>query len=158
MLREFEKTINSSVAAARGEKVKMSGIPVAGRFYGEVDDDQAQTSRYFNSARTMRKIESSVKAATKAGDLEAADKIEDRNPEAALIRTFNRTQRAISALNKEAVQTIGNREEMAQIDKDRAQLMREFNEDLAELERESGKVTLADRLKKATKPMLAEAK
>lgn len=158
VLREFEKTINSSVAAARGEKVKMSGIPVAGRFYGEVDDDQAQTSRYFNSARTMRKIESSVKAATKAGDLEAADKIEDRNPEAALIRTFNRTQRAIAALNKEAVQTIGNREEMVQIDKDRAQLMREFNEDLAELERESGKVTLSARLREKFKKDPVEAK
>lgn len=96
--------------------------------------------------------------ARKAGDDDTADAIEDRNPEAALIRSFNRTQRGLAALNKEAVSVVRDVKEMKQIDKDRAQLMREFNEDLAELERESGKITLADRLKKATKPMLAEAK
>lgn len=158
VLREVEKTINSITVAARGEKVRMSGIPVAGRFYGEVDDDQVQTSRYFDSARKMRQIESSVKAATKAGDVAAADKIEDKNPEAALIRTFNRTQRSISALNKEAVQTIGDRKELVQIDKDRAQLMRDFNQDMEELEREAGKVTLSDRLKTAVLPKVAENK
>ncbi len=47
---------------------------------------------------------------------------------------------------------------MAQIDKDRAQLMRDFNEDMADLEREAGKITLGDRLKAGTKPILAENK
>lgn len=41
MLREIEKTINASGAAARGDKVKSSQIPVLGRFYGEVDPDGA---------------------------------------------------------------------------------------------------------------------
>lgn len=158
VLREFEKTINASTAAARGEKVRMSGIPVAGRFYGEVDDDQTQTSRYFENSRKVRKVESSVKAARKAGDDDTADAIEDRNPEAALIRSYNRTQRALAALNKEAVQIVGDVKEMAVVDKERAQLMREFNEDLEELERESGKITLADRLRTATRPKLAEIK
>lgn len=154
VLREIEKSINASTAASRGEKVKPSSIPVVGRFYGEVDDDQVQMSRYYDTSKKLHKLESSLKAMEKAGDFEAADKFEAKNPDVEMIRILNKTQQLISKLNREAVQTIGNPAEMALIDKDRVDLMRDLNQDMADLEKMSGKVTLADRIKPAPKPVL----
>ncbi|MFC5522852.1 hypothetical protein [Polaromonas jejuensis] len=47
--------------------------------------------------------------------------------------------------------------ELKLIDESRVELMRDLNESMAELERESGKVTLADRLKKLVAPIVSTA-
>jgi len=156
LLREIEKTVNSSVLASRGEEVKPSQIPVLGRFYGEIDDDRTQTTKYFETKRRVSKLDDSYKAMIKAGDDKAIDKFEKDNPEVAIARTLNRIQGNISKLNREAVRTINNSEELKAIDKSRHELMRDLNESMAELERESGKVTLADRLREMVAPKLAE--
>ena len=147
VLREIEKTINASTASSRGEKVKMSQIPVAGRFYGEVDGDQVQQGRYFENSGKLKKLESSATAMRKSGNFDAADAFEDKNPAVDLLKEFNHIQRSIAALNKEAVQVINDPKEMALIDQDRQDLMRDLNESMAELEKDTVKPTIAAKIK-----------
>lgn len=147
VLREIEKTINASVAKANGQDVKSSQIPVLGRFYGEVDDDRVQTSRYYETAKKIRQAESSIKAASSAGDFEAADKIAASRPEVDVQALFKKVQKNLSALNKEAVQVVENPAEMKLIDQDRVELMRLLNLELADLEKASGVAPLKDKVR-----------
>lgn len=158
VLREIEKTINASTATARGEKVKSSQIPVAGRFYGEVDDDQVQMSRYFEGAKKLKTLESSLKAAKQAGDVTAMLKMIETHPEIAFIKAQAKVQSEISGLNKLAVSTVKDPETIKVIDKARVEKMKALNGAIEELEKANGKVTLGDRLKSSVKPHMAEAK
>ena len=155
VLRELEKTINASTAKARGEKVNVSQIPVVGRFAGEVDDDQVQKSRYFESGKKLDKLESSFKAMQKAGDGDAAEKYVEQHPELAMVKPFHHIQTVIGKLNRQAVQTIGDTEAIKDIDQSRVDLMRTLNEAVLEMEKdvakETGKVTLGERIKAAVK-------
>ena len=128
-----------------------------GRFYGEVDDDQVAQSRYYERSKAIKTAESSYKAAIKAGDDKAIERMEESTPELMMARTFARTQQNISKLNKLAVQVVNDPAEMREIDTARTELMKSANEAIAEMEREDGKVTLADRLRKTVAPKLAEA-
>ncbi len=158
VLREIEKTINASTATAHGEKVKSSQIPVAGRFYGEVDDDQVQMSRYFEGAKKLKTLESSLKAAKQAGDGTAMLKMIETHPEIAFIKAQAKVQSEISGLNKLAVSTVKDPETIKVIDKARVEKMKALNGAIEELEKANGKVTLGDRLKSSVKPHMAEAK
>lgn len=146
VLRELEKGINASTAAARGDKVKTSQIPVVGRFYGEVDPEQVTTSRYFENTRQLRKAESSFKAMAKAGDADAVDDFLKRNPDVVLAQQMNEIQRAIAELNRVAVTTVGDPKQMNDIDAARTQLMGVLNESVKELE--AANPTLGDKLRK----------
>lgn len=147
VLREVEKAINASTASIRGEKVGSSQIPLLGRFAGEVDDDQVQKSRYYNAGRRIQALGGTVKRMDDADKTDLANAFEKAHPEATLYEDLHKAQAAISELNKQAVQTVGNAKEIAEIDNDRLEKMRELNEAVAELEKETGKPTLAAKIK-----------
>ena len=147
VLRELEKAINASTAESRGEEVKSSQIPVVGRFYGEVDPEQATRSAYLENAARLRKLQSSVKAMEKAGDDKALDVFDKENPETALLRQFNRIQRDLAQLNREAVQVIGDPKEIKALDQERAELMNDMNAAVKELETQTSEPTLGDKVR-----------
>lgn len=147
VLREIEKTINASTAAARGDKVKMSQIPVAGRFYGEVDGDQVRMSRYFENSRKLDQLETTKKTIIKAGDAAALEKLQKDHPEIALIGLGNRVQSAVSSLNKMAVQTIGDPASVKTIDENRVAAMDVLNEAVKALEADTTKPALGAKIK-----------
>jgi hypothetical protein len=147
VLREIEKTINASTAASRGEDVKSSAIPVLGRFYGEVDDNQVKTSRYFENAKRLDKLENTKKTIIKSGDAEAMAKLLEDSPEIALISLGNKVQSSVAKLNKMAIQTIDDRESLKQIDETRVQIMDQLNQALAGMEDEAKAQTPAAKLK-----------
>ncbi|MEO5670430.1 MAG: LPD38 domain-containing protein [Ramlibacter sp.] len=151
VLRELEKTIDASVKAARGEKVKTSQIPILGRFAGEVDPDQVQASRYYDQGKKLDKIQTSLGAAKAAGDGEAMVKMLQEHPEAALIKMHDKVQRQLGALNKMAVTTIGDPAQSKVIDEARVAQMKTLNDAIVQLEEASGKVTLGQRLRGAAK-------
>jgi Large polyvalent protein associated domain 38 len=151
VLREIEKTINSSTAASRGEQVKPSGIPVLGRFYGEVDDNQVQMSRYYTASNNIAKLSSTIKAMEKAGDGAAMEKFVESNPGVALIQTHNKLGVSIAKLNKMAVETVGNPEALAMVDEARIGLMGALNQAVADVNKKPGKVTLADMIRPKAK-------
>lgn len=152
VLRELENGINASTAAGRGEKVKSSQIPVVGRFYGEVDADQVQASRYFENSRTLRKAESSFKAMANAGDAQALEKFVRDRPEFLMAAHMREMQKAISELNKLAVTVIDNPKLMTEIDAARAELMKTANGVVKDMETKTDKErgrgpSLGDRLR-----------
>lgn len=157
VLREVEKTINASTAAAAGGKVKSSQIPVLGRFYGEVDDDQVAMTRYYEGSKKLKTLESSLNAAKKAGDGAAMVKMLEEHPEAAFIKAQSRVQSEISKLNKAAVGTVDNPEVMKVIDSARVEKMKALTGAIEEMERARGKVTLGDRINPRRKPEVAAA-
>ena len=156
VLRELEKTVNAGVAKSRGEPVKMSQIPVAGRFYGEVDSDQVKTSRYFENAGKLDRLETTVKTMVKAGDGDALDKLQAEHPEIALISLGNKVQTAVAKLNKVAVTTVGDAERIKQIDAARVEAMDMLNQAMTELENAQHPDTLGAKVKsmgkQGTKP------
>lgn len=157
VLRETEKIINGLTS---DEEVKSSQIPVLGRFYGEVDDKQVQTSRYFREKDRADSATSAFKAMEKAGDSEAMEKFIEERPEIYAAEMLAKVQRQISALNKLAVTTIDDPKALADIDAARAELMTEANAAIKDLEamgaKERGeKPTLGDRLRARAKERAA---
>ena len=146
LLREIEKTINVSTS---DDKAKKSQIPVLGRFAGEVDDDQVQMRRYYDSIKKLKTLESSFKIM--GGDGKAMEKFMEKNPEIAYRYAANATQQSIAVMNKMAVQTIGDPAKIKEIDKARIEHMRSLNMNLKMLEQSSGKVTPGEEFRKATR-------
>lgn len=157
VLRELEKTINASVLASRGEKVKPSAIPVAGRFYGEVDGDQVAMTKFYKNSRELDTLQSSLKAAMKAGDGAAVMRMFEDHPEAVLTKLNDKTQADIAQLNKLAVSVVRDPAEMKEIDRVRVDRMAGLNEAVKQMEEASGKMTLGQKLRAKTAPKVAVA-
>ncbi len=151
VLRELEKSVDSSVRAINGEKVKTTGIPALGRFYGEVDDDQVQMSRYYDQASKINKLQSSLSAAKKAGDGEAVKRMYKENPELKMAQAQDEIQAALSKLNKLAVTTVNDPEGIKAVDQKRVQAMRALNEAIREQEKAASPPTLGQRLRGVVK-------
>lgn len=126
--REAEKIVNTAVDVSKGDEVKARGVPVFGRFFGEVDDELVQRSRYFDNVREIERAERRLKAAAKAGDAEAAEAIVKEVPTAVLGKTKSATQKGLRDLNEAAMQTLDDREMVETIDHARTERMRVLNE------------------------------
>lgn len=149
LLREIEKTVNTSIAMSKGEDAKPTGLPVFGRFYGEVDDASVQRSRYYDNLTAIEKAEKLIRAAEKKGDLDAADRIEADKPEAMLKKEKNRAVKDLRELNKEAMETVGDSEAIKALDEERTEVMRELNEAAAEIDAPRRDATLGAKLRKS---------
>lgn len=136
VLRELEKIVNG---ATGDEPVKPHQIPVAGRFYGAVDDEQVQTSRYYRTKEKVEQLRSTYNTIRKAGDAEAMAQFIRDNPEVMYATLLSRIQRDITKLNKLAVTSIGDPAEMKAIDEARADLMKSANQAIEEMERARAK-------------------
>ena len=147
VLREIEKTINASTAATYGRDVKPSALPVVGRFYGEVDDDQVKTSRYFENSTKLDKLENTVKIMTKAGDAQALDKLMAAHPEVALVKLGNKVQTAVAKLNKNAIESVSDADGIRAIDESRVEIMDVLNQAVSQLEKETTPPTPAEKIK-----------
>jgi hypothetical protein len=128
----WQKRCRGQFKASRGDQVKPSGIPVLGRFYGEVDDNQVQMSRYFKTGEKLSKIDSSFKSMVKAGDDEAVQAFVEKNPDIALVQIHRKVGTSIAELNRLAVQTVGDTETLARIDEARVGLMSALNQAAAD--------------------------
>lgn len=149
LLREIEKTVNTSIAMSKGEDTKPTGLPVFGRFYGEVDDASVQRSRYYDNLTAIEKAEKLIRAAEKKGDLDAADRIEADKPEAMLKKEKNRAVKDLRELNKEAMETVGDSEAIKALDEERTAVMRELNESAREIDAPRRDATLGAKLRKS---------
>jgi hypothetical protein len=147
VLRELEKIINTSTAAARGEEVKVAQVPLVSRFGGRVDADRVAQSRYFDNVRRLERTENTLNAAKRAGDGEFMVRLLEERPEAELIKFGNKVQAEIAKLNKQAVSIVGDREALQQVDQDRLERMRALNDAVRNLELVKQGPTLAQRVR-----------
>lgn len=147
LLREVEKVANMAMPTASQRDIKVTGIPLAGRFYGVADDEQTQSSRYYKNAKDIDKIESSLGAAKKAGDREAVAEM-SKDPLAALVHYNNTVGARLSRLNKMAAQTVNDRARTIQIDRDRTELMRSLNNEVIRMEEKADGPNLAQRMRR----------
>lgn len=146
VLRETEKIINGLTST---EPVKPNQIPVVGSFYGEVDNEQVQASRYFRNKEKTESVQSSFKAMEKAGDGKAMKTFMKDHPEILAAEIMGEVQRDIDELNKLAVTVIANPKLMAEIDARRTKLMTSANAKVKKLEDMQAK-------KQGTGPTLGE--
>jgi hypothetical protein len=149
LLREIEKTINTSIDAAKDQPVKPTGIPVVGRFYGEVDDANVQRSRYFDNLREIETLERKIKAADKAGDVDAATRMEEDGPLVDAVRASRRAKKEVAELNREAMETIGDPATLRALDAERTEAMRELNDEVEDIKRETKGKTPGEKLREA---------
>jgi hypothetical protein len=149
LLREIERIINTTVDLSEGKEVKSSGVPVFGRFYGETDDESVQRSRYYDNLRAIEKAEKLVKSAEKKGDYAAADRFEQKYPEAMLSKEKNRAAKDLRELNREAMETVDDNTAIKELDRERTDIMRELNTYAEEVDQNRRDGTLGAKLKKA---------
>jgi len=147
VLRELEKIINTSTAAARGEEVKVAQVPLVSRFGGRVDADRVAQSRYFDNVRRLERTENTLNVAKRAGDGEFMVRLLEERPEAELIKFGNKVQAEIAKLNKQAVSIVGDREALQQVDQARLERMRALNDAVRNLELVKQGPTLAQRFR-----------
>lgn len=151
LLREAEKIVNTAVDVSNGEEVKSRGVPVFGRFFGEVDDELVQRSRYFDNVREIERAERRLKAAAKAGDADAAEEIVKEVPTAVLGATKRATQSALRELNEAATLSLGDRDTIEAVDNARIERMRSLNDTADAVRREAFGPTPGDRLRDAVR-------
>ena len=149
LLREAEKIVNTTFDVARGEDVKPTGVPIFGRLYGEVDDEQVQRKRFYDNLDRIARAENVLNAAAKKGDAVRAEQVLADKPEAALGESANDAKAAVAKLNKAAAQTIGDRETSKALDEARTGVMRGLNQVSAEIDRPRRESTAGAKLKQA---------
>jgi hypothetical protein len=149
LLREAEKIVNTTFDVASGEDVKPTGVPVLGRLYGEVDDAQVQTRRFYDNLDRIAKAENVLNAAAKKGDVARAERVLEESPEAAFSETANDAKASVNKLNKAAAQTIGDRETSKALDEARTGVMTGLNQVMAEVDRPRREETAGAKLKQA---------
>lgn len=147
VLRELEKSINLVSASMNDDEIKPNKIPLLGRLFGEVDEDAVSKSRYYESSKRLNKIQGALSAAQKAGDADAMQKIMDKDPEFALYDFKDDVSKQISKLNKLAVTTINDREQLKRIDEIRVQYMKQLNEAVRLKELEAKGATSREQLR-----------
>jgi hypothetical protein len=151
VLRELERGIDLAGKMQRGDEVKTSAIPVASRFYGQVDADNVERSRYFDARTKLQTLTSSLKAAQKAGDGEAMLRMMKDHPELAMASAGDRLARSLSEMNRLAVTAGNDREMLKQMDASRIQVMKTLNTTLRQMEQATDGPTVAQRLAGARK-------
>jgi hypothetical protein len=145
VLRETERLINLSAAKLAGQEVPENSIPVMNRWYGKVDDQQVQRSKYFNNVNKLEKLEGEIKAA-KAADLpDLMDRLQAK-PEADAIRFGNRAQRAVNKLTKEVKETT-DPARLKELDAERYVWQKDLNESIEQEEKARRKPTLGERVR-----------
>lgn len=151
VLREIEKGINFAAAASAGKETKMRQVPVLSRFFGEVDEDQVETSRFFENKNMIKKAESSFKAAIKAGDEAAARRILDETPGLALGSAMGKAQDALTELDRQSMAD-KTPEEIEATEVQRVALLRLLNGAVLDAEGDQAPATLAKRVREAVAP------
>ena len=149
VLRETEKLVDSTISAAKGEGVKPAGVPLLGRFYGEVDDAQVQTRRYHDNLKWIERAENVLAAAESKGDGDKVNQVAKERPEVALKDAKSQVESKIKDLNKKAMQTIDNPEAIKNLDEVRTNVMRVLNDAAAEVDRPRREATLGGKIDKA---------
>lgn len=133
--RELEKILNASVLTAQGEDLKAREVPLGSRFAGEVDDDDLQRSRFFKNSSKIEKLEAQLKGLSKEGRGDEVRKLIDDSPLVRLYKLHDELRRDITKLNKQASESIHDKEALKRIDAARTTYMRELNDKVLEMEK-----------------------
>jgi hypothetical protein len=96
--REVLKVSQAVESGVTGEDLPTYKIPVAGRFYGDIKELSAVSSRYYDNLTRMNQHENEIKGRA-ADRVPIGDYFED-NPEARLVSLSNRIEREVSDLRR----------------------------------------------------------
>ena len=147
VLRETERIADAAANKAAGRETPMSGVPLASRFYGKIEADRTEQSRYYENLRAIDKAKNGLAAAKKAGNTDVMEKIMANDPMAPFIKSATRIQRSIGALNKLAVEVIDDPAKQKEVDEARTEAMKTLNDAIKEAELQRRGPTIADRIK-----------
>jgi len=139
VFRELEKILNASVLTAQGEDLKAREVPLGSRFAGEVEDQDLQRSRFFKNSSKIEKLEAQLKGLSKEDRVDEARKLIDDNPLVKLYELNDELRRDITKLNKQASESINDKEALKRIDAARTTYMRELNDNVLEMEKAGDK-------------------
>lgn len=117
LLREIEKVAN---AVGSDEPTEASDMPLLGRFYGRVDNERVQESRYYENLNAIEAAESIRKRADKAKDKEKLKELEQESPEVGLYKDALKVKRDLNKAEDAATS-------LTELDAKRLELMAAFN-------------------------------
>lgn len=139
LLREIEKGTNAAIKSGDGKAGKSSEIPAMGRFYGEVDADQIQRTRYHDNADKVGKLASEMQQLKKGRNAEGRAQLAASEPLTRLTYMDAAVQRNLSNLNRKILENVDNAPVLAQLEKKRLDLMGRFNDRVKQVEKEAAR-------------------
>lgn len=147
VLRETERIADATASKAAGRNVPWSGVPLASRFFGQIESERTEQSRYYENLRAIDKAKNGLAAAKKAGNTDVMEKIMANDPMAPFIKSATRIQHSIGKLNKLAVEVIDDPAKQKEVDEARTEAMKTLNDAIKEAELQRRGPTIADRIK-----------
>ena len=133
--REVMKTEEAIKSVVTGEELPAYRVPLAGRFYGDIESKAADSQRFYENVTRLSEHENEIKGRQKSkGDV--LGYLRD-NPEAKLWQRANNVENQISQLNKRKkdFQARGlPKEKITAIDEQKQQIMRQFNNQVKALQ------------------------
>jgi hypothetical protein len=133
--REIMKTTALAKSVATGEEVPAYRIPLAGRFYGDVQSNAAESQRFYTNITRMAEFENEVKGRQK--NRESIAPLFRDHPEARYWQQANNIENEINALNKQKRDAIERglpKERIKQIEDLKIRKMKMFNDQLKKYE------------------------
>lgn len=127
--REISKLAATLSAAATGEDLPAHKVPLVGRFYGKSEGQSKEGDAFYRNVIEINKHEREIKGRAEEGK-DIWDYIE-RHPTADLVKEGNKYQRDVAKLRKarrELVKEGAPKDEVASIEAEITDFMREFND------------------------------
>lgn len=113
--RELSKIEQSALAITRGEDLPTHKIPLAGRFFGDANQQSSQGSAFYRNVEAANKVETEIKGMRADGKHAEAAEYARRHPEALLIAMANRAERDVQQLRKQKRELVAKRADRAEV-------------------------------------------
>lgn len=128
--RELTKVATTARATATGEDLPPHKIPLVGRFYGEVQSQSNQSSRFYDALRRMREHKAEIEGLDEARRVDELRRYLKDNPEAKLAQDAERVSREVASLRKQRREMVDKgrpREDVKKIEAAITRRMEAFN-------------------------------
>lgn len=131
--RELGKADATVNALRTGEDLPPHKIPLVGRFYGAVNEQSNQASRFYESLTRMREHKKQLDGLEEKGRAAEAAAYERENPEASAVKAAERAAKDISKMRKQKrllLEGGAPRAEVRDLEKQITERMRAFNDEV----------------------------
>ena len=135
IFKEIRDAAKFSIDSTRGDVVNVGQVPLLNKLVGSASDTTNDSRKFYDNVTQVNKHYYNYKNSLDNDNDVAADSLLNRHPEIELNGFANSLVKQIARLNKEKMRITkegGSRAEIQEIERDKLELMREFNEQFKE--------------------------
>lgn len=136
IFKEIRDAAKFAIDSTRGDVVNVGQVPLLNKLVGSAADTTNDSRKFYDNVAQVNKHYYNYKNSLSNDNDVAADDILNRHPEVELNGFANSVVKQIARLNKEKMRITkegGSRSEIQEIERDKLELMREFNSQFKEV-------------------------